>query len=230
MTRQLAVSDSRDRHIASLTDQLDLALEELATLRKSLGLARDYELDYAFSRKWGLTSSEGRVLLLLFNAKGRVVSKDAIQDGLYFDRVEEPDIKIVDVFIHKIRVKIGPDRILTAWGRGYSLSVEGLAACQQLQDTPITDVARAVPLPRALKRAKTTTAKIFARLAEGPATSADISAVISRSVSHTASYLSAAHRRGLVRVVEEGVANGHGHRNANIWGLTEADRQHTAAL
>jgi DNA-binding response OmpR family regulator len=73
-----------------------------------------------------LTGSETDVLTILARAFPRIVTKQAIMDGLYGDQNEEPDIKIVDVFICKLRKKIAPlgVEIDTAWGNGYGLRVQ----------------------------------------------------------------------------------------------------------
>ncbi|WP_378952176.1 winged helix-turn-helix domain-containing protein [Mesorhizobium sp. ANAO-SY3R2] len=70
-----------------------------------------------------LTSRESMVMSLLLARTGAVVTKQMIFDYLYQGR-DEPEIKIVDVFICKLRKKIqavtgGVDLIETVWGRGH---------------------------------------------------------------------------------------------------------------
>jgi two-component system cell cycle response regulator CtrA len=65
-----------------------------------------------------LSGKEYQVLELLAFRKGTVISKDNILDHLY-GGMDEPEIKIIDVFICKLRKKIGLHRIETVWGRGY---------------------------------------------------------------------------------------------------------------
>lgn len=77
--------------------------------------------------RFGLTVNEGRILDCLLRSKGRVVTREAIMNAVYFDRPhEEPDIKIIDIFICKARKKLqeatAPFWIETHWGRGYSLN------------------------------------------------------------------------------------------------------------
>jgi len=72
-----------------------------------------------------LTSKEYSVLELLAFRAGSTVSKDMLLNHLY-GGMDEPDIKIVDVFICKIRKKIaniagGKNYIETVWGKGYVL-------------------------------------------------------------------------------------------------------------
>jgi|SRR5580700_2392435 two-component system cell cycle response regulator CtrA len=72
-----------------------------------------------------LTASEERVVSALLSRD--IMSKEAILTALYSDRADDaPEIKIVDVFVCKIRAKIEPHglQIETHWGRGYSMSPE----------------------------------------------------------------------------------------------------------
>jgi two-component system cell cycle response regulator CtrA len=72
-----------------------------------------------------LSKREFSILELLTLRKGRVVSKETILDHLY-GGMDEPDMKIVDVFVCKLRAKIakacgGQHYIGTSWGAGYKL-------------------------------------------------------------------------------------------------------------
>ena len=72
-----------------------------------------------------LSKREFSILELLTMRKGKVVSKETILDHLY-GGMDEPDMKIVDVFVCKLRAKIakacgGEHYIGTAWGAGYKL-------------------------------------------------------------------------------------------------------------
>lgn len=72
-----------------------------------------------------LTSHEFMLFRMLLDAKGRAISKENILTLLYSARViaddEVPEIKIVDVFICKLRRKLKPlgIELATIWGRGY---------------------------------------------------------------------------------------------------------------
>lgn len=74
-----------------------------------------------------LTGKEYQLLELLALRRGQTITKEAILDHLY-GGMDEPAIKIVDVFICKIRNKLraaGADGYLqTIWGRGYVLRPE----------------------------------------------------------------------------------------------------------
>lgn len=74
-------------------------------------------------KRVSLTAAEFEVFRFLLNKAGRVASKEAILDYLYQLRVEVPEIKIIDVYVHKMRKKILQLGLVvgTSWGRGYYL-------------------------------------------------------------------------------------------------------------
>lgn len=79
--------------------------------------------------EWRLTASEARTLATLLERPE--CSKDAIMSALYRDDGrEEPEMKIVDVFVCKLRKKLAPYGfpIQTIWGHGYKLAPETKAA------------------------------------------------------------------------------------------------------
>lgn len=69
-----------------------------------------------------LTDREYSILELLGLRQGTMVTKGALMNYLY-DGLDEPDIKVIDVFIHKLRRKLmkagAEDMIATVWGHGY---------------------------------------------------------------------------------------------------------------
>jgi two-component system cell cycle response regulator CtrA len=72
-----------------------------------------------------LTKKEYSILELLAIKKGSVLPKEAFLNHIY-GGMDEPEIKIVDVFVCKLRKKIsdltgGLNFIETVWGRGYTL-------------------------------------------------------------------------------------------------------------
>ena len=72
-----------------------------------------------------LTSKEYQILELLSLRKGTTLTKEMFLNQLY-GGMDEPEIKIIDVFICKLRKKLGgasggKEYIETVWGRGYSL-------------------------------------------------------------------------------------------------------------
>jgi len=75
-----------------------------------------------------LTNKELLIMLAFARSPGRVLSKEAIMTTIYSGSIDdEPEIKIIDVFVCKIRkhlADVHPDAehfIETAWGRGYRL-------------------------------------------------------------------------------------------------------------
>lgn len=97
-------------HAAPLIEVGSLVLD---CMRKSAGVD---------GRRVHLTGKEFSLLELLVLRRGSVLTKDAILDQLYGGR-DEPELKIIDVFICKLRKKLaeagGSGIIQTVWGRGY---------------------------------------------------------------------------------------------------------------
>jgi two-component system, cell cycle response regulator CtrA len=76
-----------------------------------------------------LTNKEYAILELLAMRRGSVLTKEMFLNHLYGSSMDEPEMKIIDVFICKLRKKLsdasaeegGKDYIETVWGRGYML-------------------------------------------------------------------------------------------------------------
>jgi two-component system, cell cycle response regulator CtrA len=92
-----------------------------------------------------LTSKEYAILELLVLRKGMALTKEAFLNHLY-GGMDEPEIKIIDVFICKLRKKLaqaGADGLIgTIWGRGYILR-------QPAQHTP--DIVAPTTADRSLR-------------------------------------------------------------------------------
>lgn len=75
-----------------------------------------------------LTMHEARTLALLYKMRGEAATKEALFQTVYYDKLNPPDIKIVDVFVCKMRKKLRPYEITidTLWGRGYLLTAESV--------------------------------------------------------------------------------------------------------
>jgi two-component system cell cycle response regulator CtrA len=72
-----------------------------------------------------LTAKEYGILELLSLRKGQTLTKEQFLNHLY-GGIDEPELKIIDVFICKLRKKLstatgGDNYIETVWGRGYVL-------------------------------------------------------------------------------------------------------------
>ena len=68
-----------------------------------------------------LTSLEYRLLHYLMMHQGRVISRTELVEHLY-DQDFDRDSNTIEVFVGRLRKKIGPDRIETVRGLGYRLS------------------------------------------------------------------------------------------------------------
>ena len=84
--------------------------------------ARTVEID---GRSVRLTGKEYAILELLSLRKGSTLTKEMFLNHLY-GGIDEPELKIIDVFICKLRKKLcdaldGENYIETVWGRGYVL-------------------------------------------------------------------------------------------------------------
>ncbi|MCB1971982.1 MAG: response regulator transcription factor [Geminicoccaceae bacterium] len=84
--------------------------------------SRSVEAD---GRRLHVTGKEYSILELLSLRKGTTLTKEMFLDHLY-GGIDEPELKIIDVFICKLRKKIasatgGHHYIETVWGRGYVL-------------------------------------------------------------------------------------------------------------
>jgi two-component system cell cycle response regulator CtrA len=117
-------------------DAQELVARVQAIVRRSKGFARSVltvgslSLDHAArevsvdGRPVHLTGKEYAILELLTLRKGIVLTKEAFLNHLY-GGMDEPEVKIIDVFICKLRKKLAQagaeDLIGTVWGRGYVL-------------------------------------------------------------------------------------------------------------
>jgi two-component system, cell cycle response regulator CtrA len=108
-----------------------------------------------------LTGKEFQIMELLALRKGVVITGEMFMNHLY-GGMDEPEIKIIDVFICKIRKRLGAagKHIETVWGRGY-----------RLVDAPTPRNAPRQPddfLPDSMR------GRIVARLVQGEASERDL--------------------------------------------------------
>lgn len=89
-----------------------------------------------------LTNKEYAILELLAMRKGTVLTKEMFLNHLY-SNMDEPEIKIIDVFVCKLRKKLaeesgGTNYIETVWGRGYMLKdYEDNSAAFDVEPAPV---------------------------------------------------------------------------------------------
>jgi two-component system cell cycle response regulator CtrA len=130
--------------IASLREQLELRDEEVRQLREM------FTPVLAFPPQWRLTSRETSMLAALYAAKG-ALGKEALHHAVS-DLEIETEPKIVDVYICKIRRKVGRFgiRIETLWGDGFRLRGESRAVIARALDNQTTEeivVTTNLPMP-----------------------------------------------------------------------------------
>lgn len=88
-----------------------------------------------------LTNKEYAILELLALRKGSVLTKEMFLNHLY-SSMDEPEIKIIDVFVCKLRKKLadasgGVNYIETVWGRGYMLKDNENSENKNLLEEPL---------------------------------------------------------------------------------------------
>lgn len=145
-----------DDFISKPFDKAELLARMQALIRRSKGFSqptvrigqvelnmdsRDVMVD---GREVHLTGKEYAILELLVLRKGMVLTKEAFLNHLY-GGMDEPEVKIIDVFICKLRKKLaraGAGKLITTiWGRGY-----------MVRDTGMDDALDGAPDPRRLGR------------------------------------------------------------------------------
>jgi two-component system cell cycle response regulator CtrA len=127
-----------DDYVTKPFDREELMARIHALVRRSQGHAQSLivtgpvSIDLAArtvevaGRRVGLTGKEYAILEMLSLRKGMTLTKEMFLTHLYGGR-DEPELKIIDVFICKLRKKLhmagAPSSgcIETVWGRGYSL-------------------------------------------------------------------------------------------------------------
>ncbi len=110
-------SQLRDEYVESLQAEIQRLKDRIEILEELSFPTRQIEVPI----EWGLTGSERKVFGHL--VVSQMATKQSIMVALYSDRPDdEPEMKIVDVFICKMRKKLPADiKIETIWGHGYRL-------------------------------------------------------------------------------------------------------------
>ena len=131
------LGDGADDYLTKPFDKSELIARIHAIVRRSKGhsdsvirtgrlavnlAARTVQVD---DRPLHLTGKEYGIIELLSLRKGTTLTKEMFLNHLY-GGIDEPELKIVDVFICKLRKKLsaatkGTNYIETVWGRGYVL-------------------------------------------------------------------------------------------------------------
>jgi two-component system cell cycle response regulator CtrA len=89
-----------------------------------IAIDRDAGIVVGNGRFAHLTVQEFNVFITIYDGKGRVFSKEQLLHAVAPAWGDEQEIKIVDVFVCKLRKKLAGlgISIETVWGRGYRLS------------------------------------------------------------------------------------------------------------
>ena len=146
-----AFSMGADDYMTKPYDAGELIARLQAVMRRSRGFAEpklrvgNLELDLngknvtVDGAALHLTGKEYAILELLVIRKGSVLTKDAFLNHLY-GGIDEPEMKIIDVFICKLRRKLqnvgAGNLIATVWGRGYILREDDVAETAALASLP----------------------------------------------------------------------------------------------
>lgn len=116
-----------DARAEALNDEVERLRARIQQLEACLGFT------FVTPIEWGLTASEAKVFGALMTRD--TLTKDGAMAALYVDvgADDEPHVKIVDVFICKLRRKLKPFglEVLTIWGVGYRLTAETKALCRE---------------------------------------------------------------------------------------------------
>lgn len=103
-------------------EELELLRAEVSMLRKQIGMDAERSFITRCRDVFGATPGEARLLNALLAC--RVPNKDALMQCYSNGSLDEPDIKILDVLICRLRKKLEARDIIveTIWGVGYRLS------------------------------------------------------------------------------------------------------------
>lgn len=139
-SRLRALAAGADDVVERDIDRAELIARIRAVVRRSRGFSQslltvgDLTLDVdqhdvtAHGVRVNLTAKEFAILELLVLRRNMIMTKDAILSQIY-GGMDEPEIKIIDVFICKIRNKLTKaglaNVISTVWGRGYTVKDAG---------------------------------------------------------------------------------------------------------
>lgn len=102
--------------------------EEVAFLKSELGIRDDAEELHDLKLSLGLRgTTEASVLRRMFDAGGRVVMKVQLQEAIPArDDVRDRLLKEVDIYVCRLRKRLGAQAIETVYGKGYRLSASGM--------------------------------------------------------------------------------------------------------
>ena len=138
-------------YLAELERKYLAALEEIKDLTTEVQQLRSVVAELNASPvipiELALTKCETSMLMALMTTGATTKSKEQLLAAAYSDRYatgDEPEIRIVDVFICKLRKKLKPFgiEVETVWGQGYHLPPESKAAIRAMTEGAIDRIIR----------------------------------------------------------------------------------------
>lgn len=117
--------EARCEALQARIDELEMQLEHLRNVMES----------HSVPAVFGLTPKEAALVQALRTRSPHTLSKEQLLSALYgLQADDEPEIRIIDVFICKARKKLEPFgvRIATVWGRGYQMDEDSVAAYDEV--------------------------------------------------------------------------------------------------
>jgi len=100
---------------------------ENAELRKALGLSGSISDRHKIARRFGLTRAESRLVHLLYNAAGRVVTHATLDLAVLSPEAAEAGAQSVKQHVCRIRRKMGDGLVESVRGDGYLMTPVGRA-------------------------------------------------------------------------------------------------------
>lgn len=153
MTSVLVKQDKEIKRLNKRVVELEQEVEAWKQYAREMSTGSSEDLMLRAYNPWKLTWKELSVLFAILRRPAGV-SRENIMNAVYgpIDPEEQPDIKIVDVFICKLRKKlreagseehrVPPDAITTIWGRGYRMDPDAKKKLVRiLEIDPQMDVA-----------------------------------------------------------------------------------------
>jgi two-component system cell cycle response regulator CtrA len=119
---------SRPFHVDELKARINAIVRRSQGRSHDLIVEGDLTIDlttgdvFVRGEKIHLTIKEFQLLAALARRKGVTMTKEQLIDRLYGDH-DAPELRIIDVFVCKIRAKLQFDCIKTIWAKGYSFDI-----------------------------------------------------------------------------------------------------------
>lgn len=154
-------NDHLHKEIAGLREQLAAAQERIGYLELQ---AKDVE---DFPGTFNLTPYETVVLSALYRNPGRTQTKEAIFARLHEFCDTDADVKIVDVYICKLRKKLGSIsvKIATHWGHGFFMTAENATMLRAAIEAQVACPRLIYPQPSKRQRTRLSAARNWRNIA-----------------------------------------------------------------